>query len=103
MVLEVDRVAVGVPRGPRIAVDRDPGAIGSAWVVVGKLGLAWFADIPSKDGLVGNPLVVDGVAYAGGAIVPVVVVMVEPVLGLGVPLQERLELRVSVGYPIEEG
>lgn len=31
-----------------------------------QLGLAWFADIPSKDGLVGNPLVVDGVAYQSG-------------------------------------
>lgn len=33
---------------------------------VSKLGLAWFADIPSLDGLVGNPLVVDGVVYQSG-------------------------------------
>lgn len=30
------------------------------------LGLAWWADIPSKDGLVGNPLVADGVVYQSG-------------------------------------
>jgi len=33
---------------------------------VKNLGLAWFSDIPSRDGLVGNPLVVDGVVYQGG-------------------------------------
>jgi PQQ-dependent dehydrogenase (methanol/ethanol family) len=30
------------------------------------LGLAWYADIPSVDGLVGNPLVADGVVYQSG-------------------------------------
>lgn len=30
------------------------------------LGLAWYADIDSADGLVGNPLVADGVAYEAG-------------------------------------
>lgn len=30
------------------------------------LGLAWYTDIPSADGLVGNPLVVDGVVYQSG-------------------------------------
>lgn len=30
------------------------------------LGLAWKADIPSRDGLVGNPIVVDGVVYQAG-------------------------------------
>ncbi|MGE3599238.1 MAG: PQQ-binding-like beta-propeller repeat protein, partial [Dehalococcoidia bacterium] len=34
---------------------------------VGRLGLAWSADIPSTDGLVGNPLVKDGVVYQSGA------------------------------------
>jgi PQQ-dependent dehydrogenase (methanol/ethanol family) len=33
---------------------------------VKKLGLAWVTDIPSKDGLVGNPLVVDGVVFQSG-------------------------------------
>jgi quinohemoprotein ethanol dehydrogenase len=33
---------------------------------VGKLGLAWASDIPSVDGLVGNPLVADGVVYQSG-------------------------------------
>lgn len=33
---------------------------------VSRLGLTWYADIPSKDGLVGNPLVSDGVVYQGG-------------------------------------
>lgn len=33
---------------------------------VSKLGLAWYADIPSRDGLVGNPLVVGGVVYQSG-------------------------------------
>jgi quinohemoprotein ethanol dehydrogenase len=33
---------------------------------VKNLGLAWMADIPSKDGLVGNPLVADGVVYQSG-------------------------------------
>jgi quinohemoprotein ethanol dehydrogenase len=32
----------------------------------GHLGLAWYADLASLDGLVGNPLVVDGVIYQGG-------------------------------------
>ena len=30
------------------------------------LGLAWYADIDSADGLVGNPLVADGVVYEAG-------------------------------------
>ena len=30
---------------------------------VSRLGLAWYADIPSKPGLVGTPIVVDGVVY----------------------------------------
>jgi PQQ-dependent dehydrogenase (methanol/ethanol family) len=34
---------------------------------VAALGLAWYADIPSQDGLVGNPLVADGVVYQSGA------------------------------------
>ena len=33
---------------------------------VNKLGLAWMADIPSRDGLSGNPLVADGVVYQSG-------------------------------------
>ena len=33
---------------------------------VKNLGLAWMADIPSRDGLVGNPLVKDGVVYQSG-------------------------------------
>ena len=33
---------------------------------VGKLGLAWYADMETGDGLVGNPLVADGVIYQGG-------------------------------------
>jgi PQQ-dependent dehydrogenase (methanol/ethanol family) len=33
---------------------------------VGKLGLAWAVDIPSPDGLVGNPLVAEGVVYQSG-------------------------------------
>jgi PQQ-dependent dehydrogenase (methanol/ethanol family) len=33
---------------------------------VGRLGLAWAADIPGGDGLVGNPLVADGVVYQSG-------------------------------------
>ncbi len=33
---------------------------------VGRLGLEWMADMPTPDGLVGNPLVVDGVVYQGG-------------------------------------
>jgi len=32
------------------------------------LGLAWFADMPSKDGMTGVPLVADGVVYQSGAI-----------------------------------
>jgi PQQ-dependent dehydrogenase (methanol/ethanol family) len=32
----------------------------------GQLGLAWYADIPSLDGLVGNPQVAGGVVYQGG-------------------------------------
>ncbi len=35
---------------------------------VGKLGLAWYADIPSLDGLVGNPLVEDGIVYQSGGL-----------------------------------
>jgi mono/diheme cytochrome c family protein len=33
---------------------------------VAKLGLAWSADIPSLDGLVGNPLVAGGAVYQSG-------------------------------------
>jgi len=33
---------------------------------VKNLGLAWYADMPSPDGLVGNPMVVDGVVYQSG-------------------------------------
>jgi PQQ-dependent dehydrogenase (methanol/ethanol family) len=33
---------------------------------VGELGLAWYADMETGDGLVGNPLVADGVVYQGG-------------------------------------
>src|SRR5579859_5200342 len=33
---------------------------------VGKLGIAWVADMPAKDGLVDNPLIVDGVIYQSG-------------------------------------
>jgi quinohemoprotein ethanol dehydrogenase len=33
---------------------------------VSQLGLAWMADMPSRDGLVGNPLVKDGVVYQSG-------------------------------------
>lgn len=35
---------------------------------VNRLGLAWYADIPSRDGLVGNALVADGVVYQSGAL-----------------------------------
>lgn len=35
---------------------------------VGTLGLAWHSEIPSLDGLVGNPLVDDGVVYQSGAL-----------------------------------
>ncbi len=33
---------------------------------VAKLGLAWVAEIPSRDGLVGNPLVAGGAVYQSG-------------------------------------
>src|SRR5579859_3196486 len=33
---------------------------------VAKLSLAWYADIPTRDGLVGEPLVSDGVIYESG-------------------------------------
>jgi len=33
---------------------------------VNSLGLAWMADIPSRDGLSGNPLVADGLVYQSG-------------------------------------
>jgi PQQ-dependent dehydrogenase (methanol/ethanol family) len=33
---------------------------------VKNLGLTWYADMPSPDGLVGNPMVVDGVVYQSG-------------------------------------
>ncbi|MDB6105834.1 MAG: luh [Gammaproteobacteria bacterium] len=33
---------------------------------VQRLGLAWMADIPSKDGLTGNPLVAEAVVYQSG-------------------------------------
>jgi len=35
---------------------------------VKQLGLAWYADVPTKDGLLGNALVADGVAYESGAL-----------------------------------
>jgi PQQ-dependent dehydrogenase (methanol/ethanol family) len=34
---------------------------------VSRLGLAWSADIPSPDGLVGNPLIKDGIVFQSGA------------------------------------
>ena len=34
---------------------------------VSRLGLAWSADIPSQDGLVGNPLIKDGIVFQSGA------------------------------------
>lgn len=37
-------------------------------VNVRSLGLAWYTAIPSQDGLVGNPLVVDGIVYQSGAL-----------------------------------
>src|SRR4051812_2929990 len=33
---------------------------------VGKLGLAWAAEMPTNYGLVGNPLIQGGVVYQGG-------------------------------------
>src|SRR6202008_4569271 len=33
---------------------------------VGRLGLAWYADMPSTSGLVGNPLVDGGTIYQSG-------------------------------------
>jgi quinohemoprotein ethanol dehydrogenase len=33
---------------------------------VNRLGVMWTAEMPTPDGLVGNPLVVDGVVYQGG-------------------------------------
>lgn len=35
---------------------------------VEKLGLAWYADMPTKDGLVGVPLVADGKVFQSGAL-----------------------------------
>jgi PQQ-dependent dehydrogenase (methanol/ethanol family) len=35
---------------------------------VSKLGLAWYVDLPTKGGLLGNPLIADGVVYQGGPI-----------------------------------
>ena len=35
---------------------------------VSNLGLSWYANIPSQDGLVGNALVADGVVYQSGAL-----------------------------------
>jgi quinohemoprotein ethanol dehydrogenase len=35
---------------------------------VSKLGLAWYADIPTQDGLLGNALVADSVVYQSGAL-----------------------------------
>ena len=35
---------------------------------VKRLGLAWSADIPSTDGLVGNPLVKDGIVFQSGSL-----------------------------------
>jgi quinohemoprotein ethanol dehydrogenase len=34
---------------------------------VGQLGLAWHIDLPTQDGLLGNPLVADGVVYQIGS------------------------------------
>ena len=34
---------------------------------VSRLGLGWVADIPSVDGLVGNPLIKDGIVFQSGA------------------------------------
>jgi quinohemoprotein ethanol dehydrogenase len=34
---------------------------------VGTLGLAWYADLPTREGTVGNPLVADGVVFQSGA------------------------------------
>ena len=33
---------------------------------ISRLGLAWYADIPSRDGLVGNPLINNGVVFQSG-------------------------------------
>ena len=33
-----------------------------------KLGLAWFADMPTVDGLTGVPLIADGVVYQSGGL-----------------------------------
>ena len=33
---------------------------------VSRLGLAWYADIPTRDGVVGEPLVSDGIIYQSG-------------------------------------
>jgi quinohemoprotein ethanol dehydrogenase len=33
---------------------------------VASLGLLWYSDLPIGEGLVGNPLVMDGVVYQGG-------------------------------------
>jgi quinohemoprotein ethanol dehydrogenase len=35
---------------------------------VRSLGLAWYADMPTRDGMVGNALVADGVVYQSGAL-----------------------------------
>lgn len=35
---------------------------------VGQLGLAWVADMPARDGLVGNPLVKNGVVFQSGSL-----------------------------------
>ena len=35
---------------------------------VGKLGLRWFADMPTKDGLTGNPIVVNDMIFQSGAL-----------------------------------
>src|SRR5437667_10608537 len=34
---------------------------------VASLGLAWYTDLPTREGTVGNPLVADGVVYQSGA------------------------------------
>jgi len=34
---------------------------------VARLGIAWFADMPTPDGMVGTPLMVDGVVYQSGS------------------------------------
>ena len=35
---------------------------------VSRLGLAWYADIPTADGLVGEPMIADGIVYQSGTL-----------------------------------